>query len=47
MVQRGLVLGALLALSLVSLLPLHLGLRSRGEQGVAGARNNGRYAPRA
>jgi len=46
-VQRGVICGALLLVALVAILPLHLGLRARGERGLPRARNNGRYAPRA
>jgi hypothetical protein len=45
--RRGFVFLVVLMLSLVSLLPLHLGLRARGEHGVRGARSNGRPAPEA
>jgi hypothetical protein len=46
-VQRGLVSGAALLVSLVSILPLHLGLRARNESGLRGVRDNGGPAPRA
>lgn len=44
--QRGLVSGVLLLLSLVSILPLHLVLRAKGANGMR-VRDNGRHAPGA
>lgn len=44
--QHGLVCGAVLMLSLVCILPLHLVLRATADLGLR-VRNNGRHAPRA